>query len=148
MLEIRAPKRVPSETCSQGPSFILVSPLNPPAQAVPPSPSPEIQIIISQEGLLLRSSCFLKTFKGQCWCLELGLSVFWWDCALDLWLHAVLWDDTDQGQRRSNAQPQKQGAMSSGCIFNMKAEIRVKLYLAFFMMCVLVNFCICKDKGN
>ena len=66
MLESRAPKRVPSETCSQGPSFILVSPSNPPAQAVPPSPSPEIQIIISQEGLLLRSSCFLKTFKGQC----------------------------------------------------------------------------------
>ena len=60
----------------------------------------------------------------------------------------VLRDNTDQGQGRTDVQPQQQGGMSSKCISNTKAEIRMKLYCAFFTMCVLVNFCICKDTGN
>lgn len=60
----------------------------------------------------------------------------------------VLRDNTDQEQEGANVQPQQQGGMSSKCIYNTKAEIRMKLYRAFFTMCVLVNFCICKDNGN
>lgn len=60
----------------------------------------------------------------------------------------VLLVDTDQGQRRSNVQSQQQGRKSSKCISSTKAEIKLKLHLAFFMMCVLVNFCIRKDKRN
>lgn len=138
-------KPVPSGACSQWPSFVLGDALAPIARAGPLVTSwtpPMIWITVGPIGLLWRSFCLLKILKG--WCLLMpgaGTVRLLMGCVLDLLLlvdpHGLL-DNTDQGQRREGRHPNvfpTQKPKQSGT-------------LQFFMMCVLVNFSVGKDKGN